>query len=149
MIFQVPIKFFLTDDTDCAVSFTTKVRERTFRPDKPSKSLTVKEQLETRKYIHSKGSEDNYAVQLEYKIKDELDVDIEDFDKIRLEIKHKNMPVALIFTKEYRDPTIMEFGREENSAGNDEIKYRYSRPLTPSIKYDDMEDRFEEVEEKE
>ena len=147
VIFQIPIKFFLTDDTDCSIGFTTKAKKRLFRSDKPSKSLTVNEQLKTRKYLHPEGSEEIYAVQLEYKIKDELDVDIDDFDAVRLEIMHKHMPVALIFSKEYRDPVIMEFGKEDNHAGGGVTKYRSTRTLTPVIKYDDMKDRFEEVEE--
>lgn len=146
LIFQIPIKFFLTDDTECAISFTTKKIESIWG-DKESKSATVNEQLKTRGYLHPKGSEDIYAVQLEYVIKGDLDVDIADFDEVRLDIMHKNMPIALTFTKEYRDPVRVEFGKVENGEGSNKIQYRCTKDLSPRIKYHDMEDRFEEVEE--
>ena len=144
LIFQVPIKFFLTDDADCAIDFTTKAVD-TIWTEKDSKYIAVNELVPFRKYLVSKRTGDIYAAQLEFVIKDNLDVDMDDFDEVRLKIMHERMPVALIFSKGFRDPVRMQFGTSEGDKDRNEIKYRCERKLSPCIKYKAMKDRYGKV----
>lgn len=135
VICQVPIKFFLTDDVDCEIKFWSHEKK---------KWIVVYEYTPNRKYIQSRDGE-VYAVQLDFIIWSKHDVNMEDINKVRLDIMHNRMPVGLVFSKDFRDPTTLLFGKKSEGTSRHNEWYAYQEKLTPRIKYGDMKDRFGEV----
>lgn len=136
VICQVPIKFFLTDDVDCEIKFWSHEKQ---------KWIVVYEYIPNRKYIQSENGE-VYAVQLNFIVWSKHDVNMEDINKVRLDIMHNRMPVGLVFSKEFRDPTMLLFGKRTEGTSRHNEWYSYEQSLTPRIKYGDMKDRFGEVQ---
>lgn len=133
VICQVPIKFFLTDEVDCEINFWSHDKQ---------KWIKVYEWTQNRKYLFDKEKR-AYAVQLEFKVWEKYGVSIEDVNKVRLDIMHERMPIGLVFSKQYRDPIQVLFGKKEGSTNRHDVRYRYFRELpVKHIKYSEMEDRF-------
>lgn len=135
VICQVPIKFFLTDDVDCEIKFWSHEKQ---------KWIVVYEYKPNRKYIQSKNGE-VYAVQLNFIVWSKHDVNMEDINKVRLDIMHNRMPVGLVFSKEFRDPIAVLFGKKSEKTSRHNEWYAYEEKLTPRIRYDAMKDRFDVV----
>lgn len=140
IICQVPIKFFLTEDVDCEIEFWSHEKQKWI----VLYEYNIADHKDRREYLRSKNG-DVYAVKLKFFVWKKHDVNIKDINKIRLDIMHRRMPVGLVFSKEFRDPIAVRFGKKSEETSRHNEPYAYEEKLTPRIRYDAMKDRFDVV----